>query len=206
MDHKGWHSRGYLPHFDSQYVVQFVTFRLANSLPKEAALRLRDAAQPESLRDEFLDKGWGACWLRDDRIAEIVEQAFLIFDAERYRLHAWTIMPNHVHILLSVLPGRPLGDIVSSWKRFAAREANIVLGRAGAFWQVDYWDRFGRGSAPVAPGQCSLAMKMRHGPACAKPKRLRFGEGRVARSQQRSFELLRHQRRDQAVAGLVHVP
>jgi putative transposase len=142
MDHKGWHSRGYLPHFDSQDVVQFVTFRLADSLPKEAALRLRDAAQPESLRDEFLDKGWGACWLRDDRIAEIVEQAFLIFDAERYRLHAWTIMPNHVHVLLSVLPGRPLGDIVSSWKRFTAREANIVLGRAGAFWQVDYWDRF----------------------------------------------------------------
>jgi len=142
MDHKGWHSRGHLPHFDSQDVVQFVTFRLADSLPKEAALRLRDAAQPESLRDEFLDRGWGACWLRDDRIAEIVEQAFLLLDAERYWLHAWTIMPNHVHVLLSVLPGRPLGDIVSSWKRFTAREANIVLGRAGAFWQVDYWDRF----------------------------------------------------------------
>ena len=30
MDHKGWHSRGYLPHFDSQDVVQFVTFRLAD--------------------------------------------------------------------------------------------------------------------------------------------------------------------------------
>jgi putative transposase len=57
MDHKGWHSRGYLPHFDSQDVIQFVTFRLADSLPKAAALRLKAAAQPESLRDEFLDKG-----------------------------------------------------------------------------------------------------------------------------------------------------
>jgi REP element-mobilizing transposase RayT len=35
-----------------------------------------------------------------------------------------------------------LGAIVSSWKRFAARAANRELGRAGAFWQDDYWDRF----------------------------------------------------------------
>ena len=142
MDHRGWYSRGYLPHFDSQDVVQFVTFRLVDSLPEEAALRLRSAAQPESLRDNFLDRGWGACWLRDQRIAQLVEQAFMTFDGRRYRLHAWTIMPNHVHVLLSILPGRPLGTIVGSWKRFTAREANIVLGRTGAFWQADYWDRF----------------------------------------------------------------
>jgi len=67
-------------------------------------------------------------------VARLVEQAFLIFDAERYRLHAWTIMPNHVHVLLSVTPGHPLGAIVSSWKRFTAREANVVLGRMGEFW------------------------------------------------------------------------
>jgi len=144
VDHKGWHSRGYLPHFDSQDVVQFVTFRLADSLPKEAVLRLRNVAQPESLRDEFLDRGWGECWLRDDRVAKLVEQGFLAFDGERYRLHAWTIMPNHIHALLSILPGMPLGVIVGSWKRFTARAANRVLGRRGDFWQVDYWDRFVR--------------------------------------------------------------
>jgi putative transposase len=33
MPSKGWHSRGYLPHFDSQEIVQFVTYRLADSLP-----------------------------------------------------------------------------------------------------------------------------------------------------------------------------
>jgi REP element-mobilizing transposase RayT len=104
MDHKGWHSRGYLPHFDSQDVVQFVTFRLADSLPKEARLNLRGAARAESLRDELL--------------------------------------PNHVHVLLTVLPATPLGTIVSSWKRFTARKANSEIGRTGAFWQDDYWDRF----------------------------------------------------------------
>ena len=44
MEFKGWHSRGYLPHFDSQDVTQFVTFRLADSLPTSALDRLRDAA------------------------------------------------------------------------------------------------------------------------------------------------------------------
>jgi REP-associated tyrosine transposase len=186
MEHKGWHSRGYLPHFDSQDVVQFVTFRLADSLPKEVVVRLRDAAQPESLRDELLDRGWGACWLRLDHVAQIVENAFLAFDGDRYRLHAWTIMPNHVHVLLTVMPGKPLGTIVSSWKRFTAREANRILGRIGAFWQDDYWDRFirndehfdgelyrpqsgqgrfGNGSTPMVLGKCSLPLRRATGVA-----------------------------------------
>jgi REP element-mobilizing transposase RayT len=147
MQHKGWHSRGYLPHFDSQDAVQFVTFRLADGLPKEALARLSNAAQPESLRDEMLDRGWGACWLRAAHIAEIVENSFLAFDGIRYRLHAWTVMPNHVHVLFTVLPGNSLGMIISSWKRFTAREANKQLGRTGAFWQADYWDRFIRNEA-----------------------------------------------------------
>jgi REP element-mobilizing transposase RayT len=142
MDHKGWHSRGYLPHFDSQDTIQFVTYRLADSLPKEALERIRQATQPESFRDEMLDRGWGACWLGQPEIAELVESAFLAFDGNRYRLHAWTIMPNHVHVLISSMPGVPLGTVVSSWKRFTAREAYRRLRRTGAFWQDDYWDRF----------------------------------------------------------------
>jgi REP element-mobilizing transposase RayT len=142
MLQKGWHSRGYLPHFDSEDVIQFVTFRLADSLPKEALARIHSAARPESLRDEMLDQGWGACWLRSAPIATLVEEAFHAFDGTRYRLHAWTIMPNHVHVLVTVLQAGSLGTIVSSWKRFTARAANKQLGRTGAFWQNDYWDRF----------------------------------------------------------------
>jgi REP element-mobilizing transposase RayT len=59
-----------------------------------------------------------------------------------YRLQAWTIMPNHVHVLISSMTGFPVGTVVSSWKRFSARQANARLGRTGAFWQDDYWDRF----------------------------------------------------------------
>jgi REP element-mobilizing transposase RayT len=141
-DPKGWHSRGYVPHFDSQDATQFATFRLAGSLPSVALDRIEDSDRPESLRDEYLDRGWGDCWLRQDDIAELVETAFLAFDGSRYRLLAWTIMPNHVHVLFMPMAGEHLGRIISSWKRFTAREANLKLGRTGAFWQPDYWDRF----------------------------------------------------------------
>ena len=142
MSHKGWHSRHYLPHFDSQDTVQFVTFRLADSLPLQALERLKNADRPETLRHEMLDNGWGECWLRHESIACLVEDAFLEFDGIRYRLHAWTIMPNHVHVLFTSMPNASLGTVISSWKRFTARHANRLLGRSGAFWQTDYWDRF----------------------------------------------------------------
>ena len=33
----GWHSRGYLPHYDGGEVPQFITFRLGDSLPERTA-------------------------------------------------------------------------------------------------------------------------------------------------------------------------
>jgi len=139
---KGWHSRGYLPHFDSQDTVQFVTFRLSDSLPAKVAAQLSIRDRPETSTEEMLDRGLGACWLKRPEIARLVEEALLIFDSQRYRLLAWTIMPNHVHALISTMPSAPLGAVVGSWKRFTAREANLLIDRSGAFWQADYWDRF----------------------------------------------------------------
>jgi hypothetical protein len=76
-DHKGWQSRGYLPHFDSPETVQFVTFRLADSLPRHVieALRLED--RPTARVDRELDAGQGACWLSRSDIAALVENALL---------------------------------------------------------------------------------------------------------------------------------
>ena len=144
MSPKGWHSRGYLPHFDSPETLQFVTFRLADSLPVESIERLRAAAGSITIseRDAFLDAGLGACWLRRQQIAEVVESALLHFDGERYRLIAWTIMPNHVHVLIELFGQHSLGSVVGSWKRFSARMANQAIGRSGPFWQDDYWDTY----------------------------------------------------------------
>jgi hypothetical protein len=96
MRPKGWHSRGYLPHFDSPETVQFVTFRLADSLPRHIAegLRHQDHALPRL--DQELDVGLGACWLRRAEVASLVEEALLHFDGTRYRMLGWCVMPNHV--------------------------------------------------------------------------------------------------------------
>jgi hypothetical protein len=84
MEHKGWHSRGDLPHFDSPDVVQFVTFRLSDRLPAAAVAKLKIAAQPESLRDEMLDRGWGACWPGRDDVAHLVTQVGLACSKARF--------------------------------------------------------------------------------------------------------------------------
>jgi REP element-mobilizing transposase RayT len=68
----------------------------------------------------------------------------LHFDGERYRLIAWCLMPNHVHVVIEIVDGYSLTDIVRSWKSFSARRANSELGRTGRFWHPDYFDRYMR--------------------------------------------------------------
>lgn len=146
-EHKGWHSRGYLPHFDSPETIQFVTFRLADSLPRQVVEALRMKAEAVHLLDRELDAGLGACWLRSPAIATLVEQALLHFDGDRYRLLAWCLMPNHVHVVIEIAAGTALGDVVGSWKSYTARRANRMIGRSGPFWHVDYFDRYMRDEA-----------------------------------------------------------
>jgi putative transposase len=150
MQPRGWHSRGYLPHFDSPETVQFVTFRLADSLPAQVAeaLRHRDHALPRL--DRELDVGLGACWLRRDDIAALVEGALLYFDSQRYRLLAWCVMPNHVHAVVEIVDRHSLTKIVGSWKSFTAKRANSLIGRSGTFWHADYFDRFMRDEGHLA--------------------------------------------------------
>jgi REP element-mobilizing transposase RayT len=181
MEHAGWHSRGYLPHFDSEETIQFVTFRLADSLPKDAVAKLQLTANSATLREKFLDQNWGSCWLRTDAIASIVEQSLLVFDGERYRLHAWTIMPNHVHVLFTTSPQWPLGVVVGSWKRFTALQANRLLGRTGAFWQLDYWDRFIRNDRHFADVVNYIDLNPMKAGLVAEPHLWRWGSARRLR-------------------------
>ncbi len=144
---KGWHASRGLPHFDAPGLIQFVTFRLGDSMP--ASLRRerndeREAAQNGTERpsyDDHLDKGYGECHLRDPRIAELVQDCLWHFDGIRYRLHAWVIMPNHVHVVVEVWQV-PLHTLVQAWKGFTAHAANHILGRGGSFWQPDYFDQY----------------------------------------------------------------
>jgi REP element-mobilizing transposase RayT len=149
---RSWHERGYPPHRDAPGLTQFVTFCLADSLPASrqgewaALLALEDDREPQRQLEAYLDHGFGECWLRRPDLAALVEDAFRFFHGNRYDLRAWVVMPNHAHVLVHIT-GTPLSQVVHSWKRHTAREANRPLGRSGAFWAEDCLDTYMRDAA-----------------------------------------------------------
>ena len=154
-------TRANLPHWGKPQVATFVTFRLADSLPEERLIRLRDEKeawmsehpQPwtDDVAEEFhcrfggalqdaLDAGHGACVLRQESCRTIVEECIWHFAGERHALYAYVVMPNHVHLLLMPLGGWSVREIVESVKKFTARRINAFLGRRGALWQKESYD------------------------------------------------------------------
>lgn len=143
---RGWYSRRYLPHCDVPGLLQAITFRLDDALPDEVHARLLQEEPSEARRrrriEAYLDAGHGACVLRQPACAEIVEKALQFFDPDRYRLLAWSVMPNHVHVLIETMERWPLAVIVHSWKSFTSKAINKRLHRNGTLWQRDYHDRY----------------------------------------------------------------
>ena len=184
---RGWYWRGYLPHFDGGEVPQSITFRVTGSLPAEVIESWRERLQrlPPSVAsvklhervDRYLDSHIDAPLLTDQRVARLMENALLWFDGERYRMHAWTVMPNHVHALATPLPGHSIGQVVHSWKSYVANQANRALGRQGASWHDDFFDRYIRDARhfdaavsyieynPVEAGLCDTAEEWQYGSA-----------------------------------------
>src|SRR5436305_2206276 len=94
-----------LPHWTADRGTYFVTFRLADALSHDLGVRIAARKRRSLLTQRYLDRGHGRCWLRDERVARMVDGALRCFDETRYRLHAWTIMPNHVHVAFRVETG-----------------------------------------------------------------------------------------------------
>jgi REP element-mobilizing transposase RayT len=173
--------RGYLPHWERMGSTYFVTFRLAGTLPQsvlaawaaeqeEAKERIRlrgdeltadEEAQIQHLFSDaveaYLDAGEGGCWLRDARIAGLVADALKHFDGSRYQLHAWCVMPNHVHAVFTVPhavapPSRRLKGVAPASSRPERRSAAFQAARRVAP-DSDRPDRDGRqdgGATPLA--------------------------------------------------------
>jgi len=162
--HRGWYSRGYLPHCDHPGLLQAITYRLADSLPA-AVLEQMDAElcrlplqQRERRKriEDWLDAGHGCCALRESEAAACVVDTWRHFAGARYDLIAWVVMPNHVHVLIRVYEGVPLAKIVQSWKSYTGRRIRKMMdeSRAGArqsqgeafqdggVWMREYWDRY----------------------------------------------------------------
>ena len=163
----------YLPHWNRESAIYFVTFRLADSLPQELlkewlweqdclirnqghggqSLPSEEIAHIERAHSEkveaYLDASHGVCWMQRNGIAAIVADALLHFDRQRYDLFAWCVMPNHVHVVVRPDISHSLSSIIHSWKSFTAKEANKALKRDGHFWQSEYYDHLVRSEADM---------------------------------------------------------
>jgi REP element-mobilizing transposase RayT len=163
-----------LPHWSCDRAIYHVSFRLVDSVPKSkledwaaereqivaTARQLgRDLSEHEEERlrylysekiEAHLDQGHGECWLRQPDVAMLVADALRHFNGQRYSLHAWCIMPNHVHVIVQPMPGNPLPRIVHSWKSYTASVANRELGREGQFWQHEPYDHIIRSGREYA--------------------------------------------------------
>lgn len=151
-----------LPHWTREGAIYFITFRTADSLPQEAVEKLTSETQllerkgqwqdlePEELARlsrlksdaylRMLDNCYGACVLRRDDCAAEVAGALNHFAESRYRLWAWCVMPNHVHVVVQPFRGSELPEILKAWKSFTSRKIGTILGTKGVFWQSEYYD------------------------------------------------------------------
>ena len=186
--HDGWHSRGYFPHFDGKGLTQHVSFHLFDSLPQSVLVRWRDElrTRPHQEADiewrkriqAFLDTGYGSCFLRDDRLAEIVENSLLHFDGQRYLLHSWCVMPNHVHTLFTPTFEFKMSEIVHSWKSFTAHDCNKALERNGRFWAREPFDRYIRNQRHFLNALTYIEDNPVKAGLCEKPENWRWSSAR----------------------------
>ncbi|MDX1910700.1 MAG: transposase [Saprospiraceae bacterium] len=164
----------FLPHYQPKGSIFFVTFRLQGSLPRTFFDRLSDWYQTEkegilleanaALREQalyLLQRDYfrkldasldqclcGATHLANPIIAGKITEQLRRFDHQWYRLLAYTIMPNHVHVLLdfSIQSDKTayvsLSEVMNRIKGASARNAHLALGKTGAFWQPEYHDRY----------------------------------------------------------------
>jgi len=166
--------RANLPHWRQDEASYFVTFRLADSLPRQRLIAWREAradwltrnprpwsaAQETDYTERFsarieswLDAGVGSCALANPQARELMETALWHFDGERYRLGKYVVAANHVHVIVTPLPGHELSEILHSWKSYTAKQILQLAAASGrlpegaiSIWQKESYDRIVRTS------------------------------------------------------------
>lgn len=178
LDYKPFYRRN-LPHIQPPGAILFVTFRLADSLPRPIIQQLRDeraaaekaiAALPDAQQkaertkthkrlfakwDHYLDTATtGPMWLKETAVAQLVTNSLHHLNGQQYDLDSYCIMSNHVHVMFQPLldeNGRyfAIARIMHSLKGYTATAANQVLVRNGRFWQEESYDHIVRDEAEL---------------------------------------------------------
>jgi REP element-mobilizing transposase RayT len=181
-------TRRNLPHWSQQGKLYFITWRLADSLPKEALAQIESdrriwlhqhgdiplsAMEPMVKREwyrlfhhrvqKWLDAGHGSCILRKPEAKRIMAEALHHFHDERYHLGSFAIAGNHVHVLVSPHVGVELSSVIHSWKSFTSNAINKALGRSGRLWMDEYFDRLLRNQLHLERVEDYIAAHVRQG-------------------------------------------
>ena len=174
-----------LPHLAPVGATFFVTFRLADALPQSIVNALKSELEAEinHLKKEFPDdyvyrlgdarrrdftkydhqldsKSYGACYLKQQAVAEILTAKMQEYNGSLYDLQAFSIMPNHVHVLFSMatqvvgpdgswpeeIPENyvQLDKVMQLIKGGSSYSINQYLGRSGKLWFKDSYDHYVR--------------------------------------------------------------
>ena len=162
----------HLPHWHPPGGTFFITYRLKGSIPRRIINEIRQTTELEltavkrvchdpallpgeiyklqkryfALYDQALDNNLNEpYWLKVPEVAQIVSDSLMFIGQTEADIWAFSIMPNHVHMLLTHKPNqRPLYRLLQSHKGFTARMCNKALGRHGTFWQEESYDHVAR--------------------------------------------------------------
>jgi len=161
--------RNNLPHYQPEGAIFAVSFRLAFNLPRSIIESLKvDKSEYERISsslnssekdrydlefkrkyfnnfDNFLDKYHDSPdWLKNKETADCVQVSLIFLNQKKYMVHCYTIMPNHVHLIIEPVKKDnryyAISEILQSLKGYTARECNKILNREGQFWQHGHYD------------------------------------------------------------------
>ncbi len=170
-------TRRNLPHWQATDGVYAIVFRLDGSLPKKVIIRLQE--ERTEAKKALLEKGLpedvtkielnkmrrlyfgkfdallnenhsGPHFLKEPTIAQIVADAIMFFDENRYKVINYCIMSNHVHLTFYKLT-QELGHILGSIKKYTARQINLHRQSVGRkVWISESYDHLVRDRGDLA--------------------------------------------------------
>lgn len=139
-----------LPHIDMVGYYQFVTFRTFDSLD-DFIYKIRKKEISDKRKEfeinEYLDNSKKGAYLNGEVLAYL-RKYFISKDKTFYDLVAFSIMPNHVHIIFK--QNDNISKIMHNIKGATAFEINRMLNRKGSFWESNYYDKIIRNNEHFA--------------------------------------------------------
>ena len=131
----------HLPHLDLVGHYQFITLRTYDSTDKflkKLSLQNKPNNKIQLEVGNYLDGSKNGAYLNDE-VLKFLFDFLKSNDKTLYELTAFSIMPNHVHLLFKPLKNLP--SVIHLIKGSSAKLINEIMEERGTFWAKEYYDR-----------------------------------------------------------------